>query len=223
MTTDKYKGTYRIPSARWRDWDYGSNASYFVTVCTAHRVRYFGDIADGEMTMSAIGQRAYDCWLQIPAHFPFVLLGAFVVMPNHVHGIIVIDKHGDVETQNFASPPQQCQQRRNENMMNAPVETQNFASLQQQQCHSENTVNVSATVPSKWQQNKFGPQSQNLGSIIRGFKIGVTQHANQNAIPFAWQTRFHDRVIRNYDELTRTEQYIDTNISNWYDDEFYTA
>jgi REP element-mobilizing transposase RayT len=95
MTEDKYKGKYRIPSARWQDWDYGVNAAYFVTVCTAQREHFFGEITGGEMQLSTIGQTAHDCWTQIPAHFPFVVLDTFVIMPNHVHGIIVIDKSDD--------------------------------------------------------------------------------------------------------------------------------
>jgi len=199
MTDDKFKGTYRIPSARWRDWDYGANAAYFVTVCTAHRQHFFGEIADGEMTLSEIGRVAHDCWVQIPAHFPFVTPDTFVVMPNHVHGIVIIDKPdvpdgvpvGDAVDAAVAA--------------GVPVETQNFASLQQ----------------NDWQPNRFGPQSKNLASIIRGFKSAVTKHATINGIPFAWQTRFHDRVIRDHDEHARIARYIDANIENWTDDVLY--
>ena len=90
---DRYKNKYRIPSARWSEWDYGSNAAYFVTICTAHRERFFGEIVQGEMQLSEIGLIAQEYWLRIPSHFPFVVLDAFVIMPNHVHGIIVINKH----------------------------------------------------------------------------------------------------------------------------------
>jgi hypothetical protein len=72
---NKYEGIYRIPSTRWRDLDYEANAAYFVTICTAHRKYYFGEIRDSEITLSEIGQAAHDCWLQIPVHFPLVMLG----------------------------------------------------------------------------------------------------------------------------------------------------
>jgi len=178
MDIDKYKfkGKYRIASARWASWDYSSNAAYFITICTANRAHDFGEIVNGEMNLSALGQSAWDCWNEIPAHFPFVELGAFVVMPNHAHGIVVIDKP-NVETQYFASLP----------------------------------------------KNKFGPQSQNLASIVRGYKIGVTKFANQNHIPFKWQTRYHDHVIRDTPEHERIHEYILTNPQNWEEDEFYTA
>jgi REP element-mobilizing transposase RayT len=188
MTDDpKYKGKYRIPSARLQNWDYGANAAYFVTICTAHREHFFGEIAindlvetqnfaslQPQMQLSEIGQIARHCWLQIPAHFPFVIPDTFVIMPNHVHGIIVISS---------ASP--------------------------------------SPSRPHPDWQGRFGPQSCNLASIVRGFKTGVKKHATMNSIPFAWQARFHDRVIRDVNEYARIVQYIDTNIINWQQDELY--
>ena len=92
MMAEKYQGKYRIASARRPGWDYGTNAAYFVTICTKNRRAFFGDITAGEMALSDIGQWADRYWRAIPTHFPFVRLGAFVVMPNHVHGIVVIDK-----------------------------------------------------------------------------------------------------------------------------------
>ena len=103
---DKFKGKYRIPSARWASWDYSRNAAYFITICTADRTHHFGEITDGAMALTPLGQAAMNCWNEIPAHFPFVVLDEFTAMPNHVHGILVIDKPEDrtaVETQNFAS------------------------------------------------------------------------------------------------------------------------
>ena len=96
---EKFNGKYRIPSARWAAWNYGSNGAYFVTICTANHAHYFGKITNNEMVPTPLGQAAVDFWNEIPAHFPFVVLDAFVVMPNQVHGIIIIDKSADtVET-----------------------------------------------------------------------------------------------------------------------------
>lgn len=156
-----YKNKYRIESARLQNYDYGSNGAYFVTICTKNRIQYFGEIRRDakscvsslspkpdipsssiynslpfqKMYLSEIGQSAYDCWLKIPKHFPFVKLDVFVIMPNHIHGIIIIDKE-DKELHVFHG------------------------------------------------KNKFGPQSRNLASIIRGYKIGVTKFANQNGNDF---------------------------------------
>ena len=98
---EKFNNKYRIPSARLPGWDYGRNAAYFVTICTKNRQYYFGDIIGdpiNQMVLSPIGELAEKYWVEIPQHFPFVKLGVFVVMPNHVHGIIIIDKPDDDST-----------------------------------------------------------------------------------------------------------------------------
>ena len=69
--------------------------------------------------------------------------------------------------------------------------------------------------------NKFGPQSKNLGSIIRGFKSSVTTQAKKLNIEFGWQERFHDHIIRNHDELIRISNYIVSNVANWKQDKFF--
>ena len=85
---EKYQNKYRSASARAAWWNYGSNAAYFVTICTQNRIHYFGKIVNNEMILSELGKYAQSCWHEIPNHFPFVQLGGFVVMPDHIHGII---------------------------------------------------------------------------------------------------------------------------------------
>ena len=69
--------------------------------------------------------------------------------------------------------------------------------------------------------NKFGPQSKNLGSIMRGFKSSVTTHSKILNIEFGWQARYHDHIIRSHDEFVRISNYILTNPGNWKDDKFF--
>lgn len=105
--SDKFRNKYRIESARLKHWDYGWNAAYFITICTKDRTCFFGRAVDGKMVLNEIGQIARNCWLAIPEYFPFVKLADHIVMPNHVHGILVIDKPDDgrttVETRLIAS------------------------------------------------------------------------------------------------------------------------
>ena len=200
---------------RYCGYNYAQAGFYFVTICTKDRERYFGDISNRENagtqsagtqnvgTQSAgtqnvgtqsvgtqnfaflrkteIGKIAEKCWREIPRHFPFVKLDEFVIMPDHLHGIIEITENNFVGTQS--------------------VGTQNFAFLRYDEY-----------------RNKFGPQSKNLSSIIRGYKIGVTNYAKQHNIQFAWQPRFHDRIIRNGIELNRVRQYIMDNPEKWESD-----
>ena len=89
--TEKFNNKYRIPSARLDCWDYGADAIYFVTICTNDRAHSFGEIQYDTMQLNAAGMIAQQCWLDIPKHFPYVILDDHVVMPNHVHGILTID------------------------------------------------------------------------------------------------------------------------------------
>lgn len=177
---EKYQNKYRIPANRLPGFDYGSDGFYFVTICTKNRVPYFGsvetdhnpsliDAGEGEtdcdpsLRYTAVGQMAVDCWHEIPNHYPFIILGAFVVMPDHVHGIMRIQNRDERE----------------------------------------------------WTPNKFGPQSGNLGAVIRGYKGAVKRWANKNGIPFEWQARYHDRIIRDVDELMAVGEYIRLNPVKW--------
>jgi MSHA biogenesis protein MshO len=87
---DKYQNTYRIDSARLKHYDYANPGLYFVTICTANHEHFFGEIVDGEMQLSPIGVIADVLWHEIKHHTPNIALHEFVVMPNHIHGIIEI-------------------------------------------------------------------------------------------------------------------------------------
>lgn len=168
-----FKNKYRIESTRLKGWDYSSPGAYFVTIVTKNHACYFGNVENGDMHLNELGEIAKQCFEKIPEHFPFVSLDVFVIMPNHVHGIIIINDR--VETQNFASIP-----------------------------------------PSS--DNRFGPQSKNLASIVRGYKIGVTKYAKKNNIPFQWQSRYYDHIIRDEKSLNNIRQYIIQNPLNWQTD-----
>jgi len=91
------------------------------------------------------------------------------------------------------------------------VETQCIASLQRP---------IPPTTSYITNENKFGSQSKNLASIMRGFKIAVTTYARKHHIDFAWQERFHDRIIRDNNGLENVRSYIFNNPQNWNEDEF---
>ena len=205
---DKYRDKYRIPSARISNWDYSSNGAYFITICTAKRQNYFGEIINAEMHLSKIGEMANQCWLAIPDHFPFVLLDAFVVMPNHIHGIIIIDKPdndsgGDVIVE-----------------IGHAVETGHALSLQEREQEQERESEPQQT---KQIHPRFRNQGKNtISSMIGSFKSAVTKYCNENKLPFGWQSRFHDHIIRDNDEFHRIMNYIINNPANWKDDKFFS-
>ncbi len=180
--TNKYKNKYRIPSARLPNWDYRWSGAYFITICTANREHYFGQINDDMMTLSPVGVIANILWYEIKNHTKNVELGEFVVMPNHIHGIIFLDND---ETNT--------------------VETLHATSLQQ----------------NKNQYSEISPKSKSVSTIIRSYKSAVTKHARRLQYDFAWQTRFHDHIIRNNNSFNRISEYIINNPANWEQDKFY--
>jgi putative transposase len=100
--TRKFKNKYRIDTVRAKWWDYTNNGSYFVTICTKDRQHFFRNIVEtpklgvpAQMELNEIGKLTQKFWMEIPQHFPFVILDEFVVMPNHVHGIICVSKSVD--------------------------------------------------------------------------------------------------------------------------------
>ena len=179
MSDDRWQNKYRIESARadWHDYDGGS---YFITICTKHREHFFGEIEDGNMVLSDIGNYTAEQFQNVSTHYPYAEIPLFTIMPNHVHAIVVIDGNKTkydrraVETWRAAS-------------------LQDIAQLQ------------------GW-----------LSVVIGGLKSSITRFANQNAIDFTWQPRFHDHIVRDNSELNRIATYIENNVANWEEDEFYT-
>jgi putative transposase len=197
---EKYHHKYRISSIRLQNWDYGSPGLYFITICTHNRIHYFletqniaslqddsekpsstlktQNIAslqdDSEKpsstlktqniaSLTTIRRIAHQYWSEIPKHFPFVELDEFIIMPDHMHGVIFINK------------PDYFQ----------------------------------------WKTNIFGVQSQNLASIIRGYKAAVKKFAVMNNLSFQWQSRYYEHIVRSSNELKNINQYILNNPANW--------
>jgi REP element-mobilizing transposase RayT len=190
---EKFKGKYRIPSARWQNWDYRWAGAYFVTICTKNREHLFGEIVDKQMAYSHVGVIADILWCEIKNHTKNVELGEYVVMPNNVHGIFILN--GD-------------------NVPDSVVGTLHATSLQPTEPQPE--------PPTKNQtMANISPKSGSVSTVIRSYKSAVTMHARRLGFQMEWQTRFHDHVIRNDAEYQRIAQYIINNPLNWPSDKFY--
>lgn len=195
----KFQNKYRIPSTRLQNWDYRSNAAYFITICTQNREHFFGKIKTGKMILSEIGIMAEKYWMEIPNHFIGIELGNFVIMPNHIHGIIIINNPAaaDVETLH-------C---------NVSIPT---------------IDNVSPTIDNlpnpdqpKSKMASITPKPGSLSVIIRSYKSVVSNTAKIMLPDFGWQPRFYDHIIRNARSYDNIQNYIQDNPKNWNNDEFY--
>ena len=161
-------------SIRLKDYDYSMSGLYFITICCNDRMCIFGEIINGDITLNNLGNSAKECWLEIPDHFPNAILHEFIIMPNHVHGII---------------------------------ELINLDSVKSETSHV----------------NKFQKMIPNsIGSIVKGFKIGVTKWARKNSdIITVWQRNYHEHIIKNQISYHNISSYIVNNPQKWQDDKFY--
>ncbi len=181
----KFRKKYRIESARLKYFDYSINGAYFVTICIKEHECNFGEIINDKIKLSAIGEIVKNEWLKTPEIRKNVVLDEWTIMPNHLHGVIIINDKLPGKTESHS------------------VETHCNASLQQRKSYDP-------------YQNSFGPQSNNLAAIIRGFKGITTKNIHIAGFAnFFWQPRFYDRVIRDADELDRVRAYIFNNPFNW--------
>lgn len=194
MGQGKFQNKYRISSIRAQWWDYGWNGAYFITICTQDRKHYFGEIQNNKMVLSEVGIIADLLWHQIPMHHKNIELGDFVVMPNHIHGILIIEKQLD-----------------NTNNVNI-VETGHALSLS-----SESESNPGSQLGSQRFQN-IGKNT--ISSIVGSYKSAVTKHANRLGYPHQWQKLFYDNIIRDNNQYQRISDYIVSNPENWTKDKF---
>ena len=194
---NKYNNEYRSESLRLQGYDYSSKGIYFITICTYNRVPYFGTISDGKMTLSGSGRIITNEWQQTGQICDRVILGEWVVMPNHFHALIYLKPKtgGDAS---HASYDTNFKDGFNQDGFNP--------SLQENGAY----------------KNSFGPQKDNISSIIRGFKSTCTRQIRESFIPdFEWQSKFHDHILRNQKSLIKIEQYIRENPTQWHDDRFH--
>ncbi len=205
--------TYKIKkSYRKVEHDYSLNGAYFITICTKNRKNYFGKIENYKMQLSKIGKIAMQYWLEIPKNFNHVRLDNWVIMPNHIHGIIILE---DKNQMVFQDDNLSCR--------NAPWRVQhdrtNYKNTPQ---HAQQNTTKHENTPRRVPTGLSPLKKNSISSIINHFKGNVKRYCNKNNLEyFSWQPRFHDRIIRNQQEFYNIQQYIFYNPLNWNKDELY--
>ncbi|MEH1765013.1 MAG: transposase [Nostoc sp.] len=196
MIKPRFQGKYRVESTRLPNRNYAANAWYFITICTKDCFDYFGQVVSGQVKLSEIGEIAQKYWVQIPNHFEDIKIDTYVIMPNHVHGIVVIDKplSQNVETLQYVETLQ-C----NVSTQRDRIQQKTLCDVTQRQFMSE-----------------ISPKSGSLSAIARSYKSAVTRWYRENGYEnFAWQPRFYDHIIRADASLDRIREYIINNSIKW--------
>jgi len=205
-------------SIRLKGYDYSQAGLYFITICVQDRKCLFGEIVGVEnlqpkMVYNDAGKIANECWLEIPKHFPNVVLHDHIIMPNHVHGIIELIKSGL------------------NNVSGTSVGVENFQP-QQSPNKSLSSIRVENFQPQRNEFQKIIPHS--IGSIVRGFKTGVTKWLRENNVGIVgvqnfepqqpiWQRNYYEHIIRDEKSYFRISEYIINNPKNWKEDKFFNV
>ena len=189
-------------SLRLKGYDYAQNGLYFITICCQDRVHWFGNVVNGEMKLNENGKIAQQCWLEIPEHFPDVTLHEFIIMPNHIHGIVEIVGANKYSPQNI--------------MENISPE------IGANVFPDKTGANV---FPDKTGANVYSPlrsPSKTIGSVVRGFKIGVMKRIRSTSdVKTIWQRNYYEHIIQNEHSFDRISEYIINNPLNWGKDLFH--
>ncbi len=185
---------------RLKGYDYSRGGAYFITICVCNRECLLGQIINGKMILSDIGQIANECWVQIPYHFSGVELGEYVIMPNHIHGIIIINQITENKTD--------CESRK------YPVGNAYMRSLRDVDNNHNNRCdnrNNNPEIPEIDRTKMLIPK------IIQQYKAAVSRHLNHQP-KFRWQKSYYDHIIRDQISFERINRYIVNNPIKWTED-----
>jgi putative transposase len=181
-------------SIRLKKFDYASAGGYFVTVVTWHRECLFGKIINKEMRLNKVGKIVEWEWLELPKRLLYISLGAYVVMPNHFHGILFIHEYVGATRQGLTHPPsstEPLQSIKNDGMDGSPLRPN-------------------------------GPKPASLGAILAQFKSRVTKRIWKipefKGTPI-WQRNYYEHILRNDQDLQNKTDYIEANPLLWAKDD----
>jgi REP element-mobilizing transposase RayT len=218
MENTIFQNRYRVPTARaiWHDYNGGM---YYVTICTNWRNHYFGEIVNGKMILTGIGAYLNEQLQNIANHYPYAEMPLWVVMPNHLHCIVVID-HEKIPYEKrsvggdggIAGGDDGIVETFHETSLRTNETTHRMAETDQR---TDNTTQRIGSIHIATQMQSW------LSVVIRQLKQSVTRYALQNGIPSAWQPRFYDHIIRDTDEMNRIANYIQNNVAKWESDQLY--
>ncbi|MFZ2096947.1 MAG: transposase [Anaerolineales bacterium] len=181
-------------SIRLKEYDYSQPGAYFVTLVTKGRLNLFGEIIEGEMKVNQYGKIVQLTWKDLPRYYSYITLEAFIVMPNHVHAIVIID--ADATSRGGSSQTGES----------IPVK-----SISGRLIKSED----GKTRP--YDQRRHG-----LPEIIRALKsysarrINQVRHLSGETV---WQRNYYEHIIRNQRELGQIRLYIMENPRQWAQDQ----
>lgn len=220
-------------SIRLKGYDYSQEGLYFITICTQNRACLFGKIENGKMILNEYGQIACNEWIKTTEIRNNVELCEFVIMPNHIHGIIRLFGRGELHSpHNSAHSPNNS--TNSPNKLNTPIirgvcETSNVGvcdTLNVGVCDTSNVgvcdtpnVGVCETSNRGVCDTPLRSPSQTIGAIVRGYKSSVTKQLGLLGFNGKlWQRNYYEHIIRDEQSYLKISEYIQNNPANWHKD-----
>jgi len=197
-------------------WDYGWRGKYFITICTRDRKNFLGDIYNYDIYLSKIGRIAQQFILSIHDHFPFAIIDTYVIMPNHIHCILVLNKPYifiDVDDHPDINVVESRQCLDSTKLSTKPTSFTEIKSHPKSVKTIHNIPKKPILTPG---QKRFQNQGKNtVSSIIGSYKSIVTRNARKIDPTFGWQSGFYDRILFTNKQLLRVRKYINENPIIW--------
>jgi REP element-mobilizing transposase RayT len=212
-------------SLRLKGYDYSSPGAYFITICTHQRECLFGEIVDGEMQLNPLGNVVRSHWMKLSHHHAHVELDAWVIMPNHIHGILILNNLGrgaalgqDSEHSNDDSMPNATPSRDRgyTNFDWLPTEPGVAFGQESQSSPSDGLPNAAPLPP------RLGTGT--VGAIVLNFKSVTTRSFNRikrSPGSSIWQRNYYEHIIRSKESLCRIRQYVYNNPLMWQQDQLH--
>ena len=194
-----------------------------MTFCTKNHELYFGDVVDGRMELSEIGEYALRCIDKISEINDNIAVPEFVVMPNHVHMIVIIDN--PIEWPDDEQLSQFDQRLPQWDSPTNPMGNDNpdggFVGLPYHDSRCDEPTIDDSQLDKNEEMQRRSHCCGRLSRIIGQYNSAVTKYANEHDISFAWQPRFHDHIVRNFTEMNHIALYIQYNPMKWELDRFF--
>jgi putative transposase len=208
-------------SIRLRGYDYSAAGAYFVTICTWQWVCFFGEIEAGEMHLNEAGLAVRSVWLELPDRFPGVTTDEFVIMPNHVHGIIVLGHSSPVGAR-FIAPNSRRPAGAPAPGIRPLIDQERPGAMTRTPGAADWRSDAMECLPGAMNRasTRGGNVMPTLREIVRMFKAASTRRIREQGTEhFAWQRNYYEHIIRNEESFNRIRQYIAENPAHWPDDE----
>jgi len=209
-----FKDKYRVESIRLPGYDYSQPGAYFITIVTHNRQCSFGNIIDDEMMLNEFGVLVQNEWLKTGIIRPNINIDAFVVMPNHLHGIIIITDNDNGHSRDSRD----SRDSRRDTLQRVSTITDTITDTDTDTI----TDTEMGTETDTGTIEQFGkPTKNSIPTIVRSFKSTTTKQINQmrqTPMQPLWQRNYFEHVIRDDNELTRIHQYIINNSKRWEED-----